>query len=214
MWIQLTQAKYIDDKGKQHKANAGDWVEVGKQTALLWLSDGSATLPRDEDFQHLSGTDAIIVTSDKELCVKALPVYPDMQIRETMQPELHGERNAWIDLSTPWNVRQELIPVGFSLLDTWQMAVPLMDYKILAQHLGDTDERRLTEKVVRDLRCLCYDPKFIFSRNDPDCQRVFKLWGEGKYTPMAFLRAVYTVKPFILALPTTWTAGRPKRGEE
>jgi hypothetical protein len=212
MWIQLVQPKYIEEKGVQRKCNAGDWVEVGKQTALLWLSDGSATIPNENDFQHLSGSDAIIVTDDKEYLKKALPAYPALQVHEALTPELHGERNAWIKAG--WNVRQELIPVGFSMLDSWQMAVPLMDYKILAQHLGDDTERRETEKVVRDLRCLVYDTRLIFARNEKEPQEVFKLWRKYRFTDLGFLRALYEVKPFILALPSTWTLGRPKRNEE
>jgi len=214
MYVQLVQAKYIDEKGKSFRANPGDWVNVGKQQALLWLSDGSATLPDERDFTHLTGTDAIIVTTDKGLCAKALPAYPDVQIHEALKPDLAGERNAWVDLSTPWNVRQELIPVGFSMLDNWQMAVPLQDYKILAQHLGDEKERAETVKVVRDLRCLVYDTRMIFSRNEKEPQEVFRLWRKYNWTDLGFLRALYEVKPFILALPSTWTLGRPKRGEE
>jgi len=211
MWIQLVQPKYIEEKGVQRKCNAGDWVEVGKQTALLWLSDGSATLPNENDFQHLSGDDAIIVTDDKKNIKIALPMYPDLQIHESLNPELHGERNAWIRAG--FNVRQELIPVGFSMLDKWQMAVPLQDYKILAQHLGDEQERAETVKVVRDLRCLVYDTKMIFARNEAEPQEVFRLWKRYNWTDLGFLRALYEVKPFILALPSTWTLGRPKRDE-
>ena len=212
MWIQLVQPKYIEEKGVQRKCNSGDWVEVGKQTALLWLSDGSASLPNEGDFAHLSGVDAIIVTDDKKNIKTALPMYPDVQIHEAMYPELQGERNAWIRAG--FNVRQELIPVGFSMLDTWQMAVPLQDYKILAQHLGDEKERAETVKVVRDLRCLVYDTKMIFARNEPEPQEVFHLWRKYNFTDLGFLRALYEVKPFVLALPSTWTLGRPKRNEE
>ena len=56
-----------------------------------------------------------------------------------------------------------------------------------------------------------YDTRLIFARNEPEIVKLFDLWQKEGGGVLAFLRAVYTVKPFILALPSTWTLGRPKR---
>jgi len=45
MWVKLTQksrGKWVEVQGVQTKFHPGDFVEVGKQTAMKWILDGSA----------------------------------------------------------------------------------------------------------------------------------------------------------------------------
>jgi len=209
MWVQLVQPKSIANSGNQRRCEPGDWVDVGKQTALMWLADGSAQIPEALDFTHISGEMSGIATDDKELLTKRTAQFQDVKIEELTKPGLIWERTAWIDSAL--ELRPELLPIGFGMLETWQMAVPLYDYKVLAIHYGEADEREKTKKVVRDLRCLMYDTRLIFARNEPEPNKVFELWQKEGGGLLAFLRAIYTVKPYILALPATWTTGRPKR---
>ena len=66
MWIQLLQPKTIDRAGVNTRFNTGDWVDVGKHTALLWISDGTAHIPEmAESGFDLSGSG--ILTDHKEL---------------------------------------------------------------------------------------------------------------------------------------------------
>ena len=209
MWIQLVQSKQIELSGIHKRYNPGDWVDIGKQTALMWLADGSAQIPEALDFTHISGELSGIATDDRELLTKRTAQFQDVKIEEVTKPTIIWDRTAWVDSSL--ELRPELLPIGFGMLERWQIAVPLYDYKVLAIHYGEADEREKTKKIVRDLRCLMYDTRLIFARNEPEIVKLFDLWQKEGGGVLAFLRAVYTVKPFILALPATWTLGRPKR---
>jgi len=100
--------------------------------------------------------------------------------------------------------------VGFGLLDVWELAVPLCDYQTLAIHLGSDEEKERTKAVIRDLRVPLYDTRLMFVKHCQNTVDLFSRWQkecESSDERLAFLRALYQVKPFILALPMTWTTG-------
>jgi hypothetical protein len=127
------------------------------------------------------------------------------------------------DLRLPWDrtmiwdaqkkIRIELIPVGFHLLKTWEIAVPLVDYKTLALNLGTPEERTTTQAIIKDLRVPVYDPRLIFARKCENVEQLLQVWGEERSQArdgrLSFLRSLYKVKPLILALPTSWGGGGP-----
>ena len=212
MWVQLRQPKYIEMNGVQRKYNPGDWVDVGKQSALMWIAEGAAELPEAIDFKQYYGSAAGIITDDKARLSKVLTSYSESNILEEMHPSVSWERNCWIHSSLQF--RPELIAIGMGLLDRWQICVPLMDYGILAMSLDVNEAEKVrTKEIIRDLRVMCYDTRLMFYRNEPEVTRLIELWRKEGSTPLAFLRALYTVKPFILALPTTWTGRRPTKNE-
>ena len=43
-YVRLTRVKHIRIAGVQKTYRPGDWVNVGRQTATLWLRDGSAMI--------------------------------------------------------------------------------------------------------------------------------------------------------------------------
>ena len=206
MWIQLLQPKSIEKSGKSQRYNPGDWVDVGKHVALLWLSDSSAQIPEMAD----SGFDmsgAGILTDHKELlCTRLKDEAKRIEILEGA-PCLPFEKTILLDATVP--LRTSLIPVGVAMLDAWEIAVPLMDYSTLAIHLGDERERRETVEVIRDLRVPVYNTQLMFVKRTDDTERLIDNWRNAGRTPLAFMREVYRIKPFILALPCTWTSGAP-----
>ena len=210
MWIQLLQPKTISNNGKSARYNAGDWVDVGKQTALLWLSDNSAHLPdMVESGFNLNG--AGILTDHKELlCTRLKEQAKGMEILEGA-PCLPFEKTILMDSALA--LRTSLIPVGISMLETWEIAVPLMDYKIMAINLGTDTEREQTKAVIRDLRVPVYDTRLMFVRRTQDTERLIDNWRNAGKSPLAFLRELYKIKPFILALPCTWTTGTPSKND-
>jgi len=210
MWIQLLQPKIISNNGKSSKYNAGDWVDVGKQTALLWLSDNSAHLPdMVESGFNLNG--AGILTDHKELlCTRLKEQAKGIDILEGA-PCLPFEKTILMDSALP--LRASLIPVGISMLETWEIAVPLMDYKIMAINLGTDTEREQTKSVIRDLRVPVYDTRLMFVKRTQDTERLIDNWRNAGKSPLAFLRELYKIKPFILALPCTWTTGTPSKND-
>lgn len=44
--MRLKQGKSIEVLGKKQRFNPGDWVEVGKQTAMIWIAKGEAESPQ------------------------------------------------------------------------------------------------------------------------------------------------------------------------
>ena len=106
----------------------------------------------------------------------------------------------------------QFVPLGFKLLDKWEVAVPVADQVQLAKDIGNEEERQYSKHVIRDLRVPYYDVRLIFMRRCPMAQRLLDAWLEeerrGGNTYLAFLRALYTVKPIICALPVTWVGKR------
>lgn len=199
VWVQLNQSKYIVTQGQRVQYHPGDWVRVGKSTAQEWVADGSA-IPRDANLMRAEvpkGSSGIMMFGAKTAVEVGVPCSLDGDWA------MRWERNLFLQGSTP--VNSVLIPVGFQLLSTWEAAVPLVDYRILARDEGDDKERAYTASIVRDLRVPLYDTRLIFIRR---CEAGIALLDQFKQeglTRLGFLRALYRVKPLILALPVTWT---------
>jgi len=207
MWVQLTCKKNIEVKGKMRTYNPGDWVDVGKQTALYWISEGSAWIPEGKAVNLMSVDCGVFLWGDKDTGVERLGDYAG---------KIDVESGDWPAL--PWvktmiynpglQLRRDLVPIGFSLLDTWQAAVPIWDYDKLALDLGDQAERDRTVGIIRDLRVPAYATDLMFVKRSDDTQRLMDVWRDehwqGNDPRLSFLRALYQVRPVILALPTTW----------
>jgi len=212
MWVQLHTIQYVEKNGKQRAHYPGDWVNVGKQEAQLWLSRGDAVVPEQNAYREfgLDGAGVLICGTAADSTEKAratLEPYKDkLSIEASHSPALLWQRTAI------WNpeviLRREFLPVGIGLLDTWQIAIPLWSYTQLAIHVGSEEDREQTRAIVRDLRVPLYDTRLIFAKRSTETERLFELWkAENKKgdEKLAFLRALYQAKPFVLALPVTWT---------
>jgi hypothetical protein len=105
-----------------------------------------------------------------------------------------------------WNPKavldRNLIAVGFSLLDHWQIAVPLYNYKVLAEHVGTPEDRERVKEIIHDLRVPIYDTRVMFVRQCAETRDLFERWDYG--TELDFLVALYQTRPVINALPPTW----------
>jgi hypothetical protein len=212
MWIQLLTVKQIEEAGVRKTYYPGDWVDIGKQTARQWIASKEArTLESDI---ALAATDlpaavediGIVVTGDSEKSRQMLAGV-DGKI-----PIQYGRAEALYPRTMIWdpevNLRAELVPVGLQLLKTWEIAIPQWEYSTLANGIGTPEEQAATEKAIRDLRVPVYDTRLIFVRQCENVKRLLDTWLNDKETGfdsrLAFLKALYQVKPFILALPCTW----------
>jgi hypothetical protein len=206
VWVQLKVKYAVERGGMLQFHNPGDWINIGKQEAMLLLSRGDAEVPEYVADNELISEDMGVVVRGGAGHGLSDPLFGKLPV-ETAPPFLQFERT--LLLACGLEMRTDLVPVGLSLLDRWELAVPLWDYDELARDVGSQVERERTEVLVHDLRVPLYDTRLIFAR---DCQNVaflIDLWSEeldsGVDEQHAFLRALYIVKPLILALPRHWT---------
>lgn len=109
----------------------------------------------------------------------------------------------------PW----DLLPAAWHFLQRWDAAVPLWRYGVLAADVGTAEEREMTRAVVHDLRVLLHSVELLFvnTLSGGGCD-LYLAWAdevqkvESGDRRLAFLRAVYQVKPRLCVLPTTWLA--------
>ncbi len=112
------------------------------------------------------------------------------------------------------DIRLEAFAPVITWLDRWEVAVPLRPYDILAKDIGTEEERAASLPLLLDLRQPVYDSRVVLFRNCPRTRNLIQTWAkremkEGGDADLAFLRAVWRVKPLILALPKTWATGHP-----
>lgn len=215
MWIKLQVSKALEIGGTSHHYRPGDWVEVGRQSAMVMIAAGEAVIPNQEKLAGMLPVDASVllthhphdggILNSKLTGMKlAVETHAGGPISLTHLYTLIVHPSAI--------VKPDLLPVGFHLLEKWQMAVPIGDYHEMAVQIGSQEDRELTKSVIRDLRVPYYDTRMIFARRCADTKELFARWQEemqaldGKTdVRLAFLRAMYTVKPILCALPTIWT---------
>lgn len=107
----------------------------------------------------------------------------------------------------PW----DLLPAAWGFLDKWDAAVPLWRYDVTAASVGTAEEQEVTQAVIRDIRVLMHSTELLFVRRNEAGQALVDAWvaemgrGEDGGEPrLAFLRAVYQVKPRLCVLPVSW----------
>lgn len=211
MYIQLKQPHQIETYGKPKLYQVGDWVDVGEQYAKRLFAEGIAHIPEQRIGQLLSSGCGLNITGPvPPTILPRLQETDKLGITQATEPDLPYPQTCIWDPGVP--LRPELLPVGFAQLDTWQVACPLWDYQELACHMADEAEKAKTEAVIGDLRVPLYDTRLMWVRRCGDTQRLIDTWkAERGDDKLAFLRALYQVKPMILALPVTWAG---KRGPE
>lgn len=201
VWVQLTQPIHLEERGRMVQKHPGDWILVGRQYARQLVVDGKALSPFPETtvVEEPEGTVGIMVFGKGDA--------PDIGIEVAHDAawEMRWHKTAFFDVGA--KVNPVFFAIGFGLINQWELAVPLWDYRHLARD-EDTvqEELEYTARVVRDLRVPLYDVRLVFARRCEATRRLFEAWEEeGGDTRLSFLRALYRTKPLILSLPCTWT---------
>lgn len=208
MWVQLKSCKNIEKQGKPTHCEPGDWVDVGKQLALRWIATGEAWVPemRVDAFMNTKDAGVVIV----QHCSVGKTVLGDFKTQLSVkcgQPRLLWTKTLF------WNPQQRLqtscLPIGYHLLETWQVVCPLLPYERLANTEGGPEEQARTKAVIHDLRVPLYNPDLLFVKRCDDTEYLMNCWDEERVDSgnqyLSLLRAIYRAKPLILALPCTWT---------
>lgn len=104
----------------------------------------------------------------------------------------------------------DLLPAAWGFLERWDAAVPLWRYDVTAATAGTAAERERTAAVIRDLRVLLHATELLFVRGNEAGTALVAAWVESlgeageADRQLAFLRAVYRVKPRLCVLPVSW----------
>ena len=111
----------------------------------------------------------------------------------------------------PW----DLIGFGLHFLERWDAAVPMWRYGVNASDVGEKAERKRTQAIVRDLRVLLHSYELLFIRGNEPGRALLRTWESeregGGDARLAFLRALYQVKPRLCVLPRSWLADVQQR---
>lgn len=207
MLVQLKSIQYISHLGRNETHYPGEWVDVGNQTARGWLATGDAVRPDMPDLEVLPGCGLAVPAHALEIAAQAAPGLERLpQADSPTDSCLPFPKTLWYDPAV--RLRPDLIATGFELLETWELAAPLYSYQTLARDLGTDSERALTEGLIHDLRVPVYETRCLFLRRCRGTRDLMAAWGaemgNGGDERLAFLRALYRVKPLVLALPVTW----------
>lgn len=144
----------------------------------------------------------VIRTDDKTTRVRAKRL--GIQVVVTDGWEVEGP-TLFANTTIPW----DLVMAGYHFLERWDAAVPLWRYGVLAEALGSEAERRRTMKITRDMRIPVYAPELLFVAGNAEGRALVETWRtECEYGDerLAFVRALYLVKPRVCALPRSWLA--------
>lgn len=126
-----------------------------------------------------------------------------LDVFEAAQPSLCFDQNVVVRAGArpSW----EFVSHGLSYLDRWDMAVPLASYEAMVCDLPGVGEQDRAE--LHDLRVPYFDCELVFARQGKAAEVLAQwanLMGEGVEVHLAFVRALYTVKPLVVALPPSW----------
>ena len=211
MWIQLTTPKTVEVMGVTRHYKSGDWIEVGKQTAIQWINQGIARrvdFNPNEEYIDLSAGIVLVGTVNQNMLDNIKHDIPGIETTNSDKPELlYSENMIWTNGTS---VKREIIGIGFKLLNDWQIACPLHSYDDLIVHQKLTKkEKDYITSVIHDLRVPFYNTNLMFVRRCSETKELFNQWQieqeQIKNTDLAFHVAYYKTKPVMCALPTNWS---------
>jgi hypothetical protein len=131
-------------------------------------------------------------------------------------PDVPFEKTLIVEPGTrvPW----DLAPAAWHFLERWDAAVPLWQYQMTADDVGTPEERKATAEVIRDLRVPLHSVELLFVRRNEAGIALVNAWKaeltDGAEKRLAFLRALYRVKPRVCVLPTTWLVEVRRAGQQ
>jgi hypothetical protein len=202
MYVQLRAIKDVIIEGNVARCHPGDWVEVGKQTALAWVAAGDAWVPEEKLAGTLPADSGVLIVGDESARKQIGHLVDREQVRS-------GERALPFSHTLLWTPTapfpRHLLAAGFHLLRRWQIVVPLWSYEELATTAGTEEARAVALDVLHDLRVPLYETRVIFARRLAVTRKLIDRWEswleELRDDRLAFLCAVYECKPVICALP-------------
>jgi len=215
VWVRLLSGYNLDKHGKQVRMSPGDWIEIGKQEARHLLNTGQAEIPGTaEAIRIVAGTFkdcGIVVRDGNAKAVKQALVKHKIEIIEG-KPHVPFKRTLILDSRFAMN--EKMLAMGFGRIekrkgwDAWEMAAMLKLPDLLAQSVGNEEDKAKTKAVIGDLRLPVYDIGAVWVRQTDKAQQFIKAWAKeldgGGSEEHAFIRALYTHDVLLCTLPYGW----------
>lgn len=211
-YVVLNYVKNIRVRGELKTFQAGDTVNVGKQTALEWIIDGTAKDPFGQMGPPIIPKDTtefgiVAVAKKGSVPLGGLGVYAKtLPITYGLPKVTHKYTCIW---SPAKRVTPSMLNYGFlRVLDTWEMAAMLKSLTQQAGDIGSPKEQARTLKAVGSLKLPIYDARLVWVRRTEASVAVIKQWctevQRKADTYHSFLRALYANKAMMCTLPMDW----------
>lgn len=219
-WVTLNRVKNLRKAGVLHTYRPGDSVEVGKQTAIEWILDGSA-----EDPYGQVGPSVIPDGGPtNKFGVRVRAKEGSFDAERGLGVVAHRVKISFGPPAIPyihtliWKptklVSVKLVQYGFVTILSdrkpiaWDLAASLVSDSQLAKDIGSSDEKEKTNRVIGDLRIPVYDTRFVWARKCSASEAVIAEWASelanGADEQHAFLRALYSKRAALCTLPRDW----------
>jgi len=175
----------------------------------------------------MSKSDRGIVLSGPDKTIEARA--KGLKLAVTVDPDLPLAYKKTLFVQPGTGVPWDLLPAAWHFLERWDAAVPLWRYGKTAEDVGTKAERKRTRAVVRDLRVLLHSVELLFVRDNEAGRALVEAYreeappqsppsdggeGRGVNLRLAFLRALYRVKPRVCVLPISWLAEVQARSKQ
>jgi len=124
-----------------------------------------------------------------------------------------GEPQIGWDYTLIWNPqrrpRAQDVIVTFATMSRWgwEVAAPIYHYDKLANTVSTKEERQITADVIGELRVPFYETGMVFLKRTPSSEALIRAWRREMKSHderLAFMRALYEIKPLFLSLPMEW----------
>ena len=217
-YIRLTAVKHIRKAGVQATYGKGDWVDVGKQTALMWLADGTAEIPGPDPTKVEVIAELIGPGCGVRVLGKSAGPWPRQS--QGFGNCLKALKFSTGPLALPypytmiWTPTVRITPrqvlIGFSQIVSrkgrlsWEMVARLVG-RSLARDVGSKEEQAKTKALIGDLRIPVYDTGALWIRKTTKTEQLIRRWvgaiqaGEDK--AHSFLRTLYAEGILLCTLP-------------
>lgn len=199
MWIQLLKPKRIEVNGKPTNYNTGDWVNVGRQYALLLISQNEARC-LDSNLPPVAATAGFLFIKQSHVA----KVSSDLKVTNLSE---------W-DYTLPYSenflignkiTHYQKIPLMFDKLKQFDVIAPLTDS--LALYFVTNDNRDMAKSELLDLRTPVYNADFVFFRRNAKTQSIVKNWKQKSKvydSNLALTISLFRNPCLLLALPTSY----------
>lgn len=213
MWVQLLKPyRIMKPGGRPTMHGPGEMLHLKNK-------DMAAQLIRDGFAVDVAASVALVPDGAGVAVrghIEAMPLWIEgmgMEAKEVRQPELIYPVTVLWDSRYPPNCL--LLMATFKVMRefAWDLAVPIKSYAKLTGELGNETDREITKRLIHDLRVPYYNTDLMVIRRNDRTKALIGEWCKelslGGDECLAFMRAVYATRPYLLPLPVDAIQKRP-----